>query len=72
MYRRSFVLNLLTMISWSFVSLFVSLALALFCVLFCFKKLEGVMDPIEDCFSTRDLEIVDKHYLVCKMFEELQ
>ena len=57
MYRRSFVLNLLTMTSWSFVSLFASLVLVFFCILICFKKLVDVTDPTEDCSSTRDLEV---------------
>lgn len=56
-YRRSFVLNLLTMTNWFFVPLFASLALILFCVLVCFKKLVGVMDAAEDCSPTRDLKI---------------
>lgn len=55
-YRRSVVLNLLTITSWSFVSLFVSLALVFFCVLICFRKLVGVTDPTGDCSSTTGLE----------------
>ena len=45
------------MMSWSFVYLFKSLVLVLFCILTCFKKLVDMMDPTEDCSSTRDLEI---------------
>lgn len=68
---KSFVLNLLTMTSWSFVSLFASLVLMFFCV--SFKKLVHVMDSTEDSFSDTDLEIkVNKlrMFLIFKMLEE--
>lgn len=53
---KGFILNLLTMTSWSFPPLFVSLEFIFFCAIVCFKKLVHAVDSIEDCSSGGDLQ----------------